>query len=351
VTKAKQYSLGVQKADRHALLASRRVVFQGATQKDETAEKSQVQSHEHKVMISEVCKGLSKSSTREPSLRSLVKMLSDTDSLAEEFTKMGTALYQLAGILSGHTPLHQALAAQAVTNLAASSGSARLLKPIGPYLVAHLSSPVIILKDYCAWAIGNMAGDSPKCRRVLVSQGAVPPLCRALRNTDDQTVLYSTLFALRNLSYCQEEVVLSSMLDCGVVEGLQLTILDQTKCGGLSIMSEALWVVSHLVTCTETVLRMSRTQLLSAVCEVLCAASILSTVDVAVMTACVRIVGNSIGHLPELVTTLATDGKVEGKLEQCASQSNIEHLKKEASWVLSNIKYAKERLTQKVADV
>ena len=39
------------------------------------------------VMISEVCKGLSKSSTREPSLRSLVKMLSDTDSLAEEFTK------------------------------------------------------------------------------------------------------------------------------------------------------------------------------------------------------------------------------------------------------------------------
>jgi hypothetical protein len=70
-----------------------------------------------------------------------------------------------------------------------------------------------------------------------------------------------------------------------------------------------------------------------------------------VMTACVRIVGNSIGHLPELVTTLATDGKVEGKLEQCASQSNIEHLKKEASWVLSNIKYAKERLTQKVADV
>ena len=44
-------SPGVQKADRHALLASRRVVFQGATQKDETAEKSQVQSHEHKVTL------------------------------------------------------------------------------------------------------------------------------------------------------------------------------------------------------------------------------------------------------------------------------------------------------------
>ena len=39
---------------------------------------------------------------------------------------------------------------------------------------------IVALQDQCAWALGNIAGDSVECRKILHSQGCLPPLVKLL---------------------------------------------------------------------------------------------------------------------------------------------------------------------------
>ena len=39
---------------------------------------------------------------------------------------------------------------------------------------------LISFQDQCAWALGNLGGDSPECRTLLHAQGAVVPLVKLL---------------------------------------------------------------------------------------------------------------------------------------------------------------------------
>lgn len=39
---------------------------------------------------------------------------------------------------------------------------------------------IVVLQDQCAWALGNIAGDSVECRKILHSQGCLPPLVKLL---------------------------------------------------------------------------------------------------------------------------------------------------------------------------
>lgn len=120
-----------------------------------------------------LAKELGKAAIQERALTSLVQLLSVSDEHVAEFIKsvlsalnlyftsavtvctcsllyrIGGTLHRLAGIFSGHVPQLQLLAAQCITNMAASSHAERLLTPIGPYLVAFVSSPYLALKVSC----------------------------------------------------------------------------------------------------------------------------------------------------------------------------------------------------------
>ena len=65
--------------------------------------------------------------------------------------RIGGALHRLAGIFTGHTPQHQILAAKCITNIASTSYAEKLIKPLGSYLVAFLSSPYVVLKVCCIY--------------------------------------------------------------------------------------------------------------------------------------------------------------------------------------------------------
>lgn len=57
------------------------------------------------------------------------------------------------------------------------------------------SSPVA---EQCAWALGNVAGESEELRNVLLNQGAVLPLARMLLQNRRSTVR-TAAWALSNL--------------------------------------------------------------------------------------------------------------------------------------------------------
>jgi hypothetical protein len=55
---------------------------------------------------------------------------------------------------------------------------------------------VVLFQDQCAWALGNIAGDSVECRKILHDQGCLPPLVRLLEVSERvNIILYIGHFA------------------------------------------------------------------------------------------------------------------------------------------------------------
>eukprot|EP01028_Stygiella_incarcerata_P010307 TRINITY_DN525_c0_g2_i1.p1 TRINITY_DN525_c0_g2~~TRINITY_DN525_c0_g2_i1.p1 ORF type:complete len:525 (-),score=142.61 TRINITY_DN525_c0_g2_i1:416-1990(-) len=72
-------------------------------------------------------------------------------------------------------------AAWVVTNIAhESSEETEAVLETGPYLIQCLSNGSELLAEQCAWALGNIAGESLEMRDVLVRNGAVRPLIDTL---------------------------------------------------------------------------------------------------------------------------------------------------------------------------
>jgi hypothetical protein len=48
------------------------------------------------------------------------------------------------------------------------------------------------------WALGNIAGDSPQCRNMVLSNGALPPLLEQLTENQKMSMLRNATWTLSN---------------------------------------------------------------------------------------------------------------------------------------------------------
>eukprot|EP00744_Colponema_vietnamica_P022489 GILI01032307.1.p1 GENE.GILI01032307.1~~GILI01032307.1.p1 ORF type:complete len:202 (+),score=27.04 GILI01032307.1:51-656(+) len=63
--------------------------------------------------------------------------------------------------------------------------------------MGHSSNDVV---EQCSWAIGNIAGESSKCRDLLLAQGMAVTLCQSFQRTDvTNTFKSNTAWAISNL--------------------------------------------------------------------------------------------------------------------------------------------------------
>ncbi|KAI3834411.1 hypothetical protein MKX03_032522 [Papaver bracteatum] len=82
-------------------------------------------------------------------------------------------------------PQLQIEAAWVITNIASgTSDNIRVLIESGavPILIRLFGSPSYDVREQSVWAIGNIAGDSPKFRDLVLAQGALIPLLQQLNN-------------------------------------------------------------------------------------------------------------------------------------------------------------------------
>lgn len=67
-----------------------------------------------------------------------------------------------------------------------------------PEFIKLLSSPVLDVREQAVWALGNIAGDSPKCRDYVLELGALKPLLALLSEHHKLSMLRNATWTLSN---------------------------------------------------------------------------------------------------------------------------------------------------------
>ncbi|XP_070586834.1 importin subunit alpha-1-like isoform X1 [Erythrolamprus reginae] len=192
-------------------------------------------------------------------------------------------------------------------------------------LVVLLSSPHIHLCEQSVWALGNIAGDGPICRDILISFGVIPPILSLVMPSTPVGFLRNIAWTLSNL--CRNKnphpplEAVKQMLPT-------LTCLLQYK--DKDIISDTCWAMSYLTNGSNHRIQIVvETGILSRLVE------LLFTNDLPILTPALRAVGNVVTGTDEQ-TQMAIDAGILSILPQLLRHSKP-LIQKEAAWTLSNI--------------
>ncbi|GFE53574.1 importin alpha [Babesia ovis] len=218
-------------------------------------------------------------------------------------------------------------AAWAITNVA--SGNQQQTKVATdngavPKLIALLESPKEEVREQAIWALGNIAGDSPECRDLVLGLGALKPLLFLLVNSDKDSVVRNATWTVSNLCRGKPKPVFHDVMHAIPYLAKLLDHADT------EVLTDACWALSYISDGNEEHIQ---AVLDSGACPRL--VQLLDHPQPVIQTPALRTVGNiatgndrqtqmivDCGCIPILYKLLFSDKKT---------------IKKEACWTLSNI--------------
>jgi importin subunit alpha-6/7 len=194
-----------------------------------------------------------------------------------------------------------------------------------PIFVRLLQSPNDDVREQTVWALGNIAGDSPPCRDLVLQAGAMQPLLEQLNHIDSKVSMRR--LATRTLAtFCHGK----PQPDFELVRPSLPTLANLTVSPDEKVLTSACWALSYL---SDGPNENIQAVIESGVCRRL--VELLLNPSPAVQIPALRTVGNIVTG-----NDLQTQYIINNNALPCllASLSSPEKgIRKEACWAISNI--------------
>ncbi|KAH9694190.1 Importin subunit alpha-1a [Citrus sinensis] len=207
-----------------------------------------------------------------------------------------------------------------------------------PIFVKLLSSPSDDVREQAVWALGNVAGDSPRCRDLVLSQGALIPLLAELNEHAKLSMLRNATRTLSNFCRGKPEPPFDQ------VRPALPALAQLVHSNDEDVLTYACWSLSYLADGTNDKIQ---AVIEAGVCPRL--VELLGHPSPSVLTPALRTVGNIVTGDDFQTQCIINHGAVPYLLDMLV-HNHEEIIKREISWIISNITAGNREQIQAVID-
>ncbi|KAH9688168.1 Importin subunit alpha-2 [Citrus sinensis] len=207
-----------------------------------------------------------------------------------------------------------------------------------PIFVKLLSSPSDDVREQAVWALGNVAGDSPRCRDLVLSQGALIPLLAELNEHAKLSMLRNATRTLSNFCRGKPEPPFDQ------VRPALPALAQLVHSNDEDVLTDACWSLSYLADGTNDKIQ---AVIEAGVCPRL--VELLGHPSPSVLSPALRTVGNIVTGDDFQTQCIINHGAVPYLLDMLV-HNHEEIIKKEISWIISNITAGNREQIQAVID-
>ncbi|OXU24857.1 hypothetical protein TSAR_016412 [Trichomalopsis sarcophagae] len=240
-----------------------------------------------------------------------------------------------------HNPMLQFEACWALTNVASgTSEQTQVVVKYGaiPKLVELLKCPAINVAEQAVWALGNIAGDGPIARDLVLREGSLSLLIALITPETSLSFVRNIVWTVSNL--CRNKnppPPFEIVKDALPLLNRLLSYPDK------DVLGDACWALSYLTDGTNEKIQ---TVLDSGVVPKL--VELLGSSEVTVLTPALRAVGNIVTGNDLQTDTIISAGALN-YLGALLTHKRV-NLVKEAAWTISNITAGNDQQIQRIID-